>query len=199
MAPRDVRRPGTAVSNRPDVIVTDASPLITLARAGALDLLLQLKTRIAVPDAVYTEATNPNHADGRLIFSWFRKHLGRIYIVPTEIGLSQTFLLTNQHRAKNFGEYAAIEAIEDFLQQEPEGRVILLYEDMDLARRYATYDPRLTLITTGTMLVELERAGVIASARQVLDDSAATGRNVERLREEQGNLSLAKALREDDE
>ena len=166
---------------RPDLVVTDASPLITLARAGALDLLLKLKTRIAIPDAVYIEATNPNHE------------------APTEVGLNQYFLLANQRRAKNFGEFAAIEVIEHFFDREPEGRVIRLYEDMDLAKRYSAYDDRLTLITTGTMLTELEDAGVIVSANQVLDDAAATGRNVERLRRERGSTSLAAALRSDDD
>ncbi len=39
------------------LIVTDTSPLITLALADALDVLLRPGLPVSIPDAVYVEAT----------------------------------------------------------------------------------------------------------------------------------------------
>jgi predicted nucleic acid-binding protein len=40
------------------ILVLDASPLITLARIGSLDLLRQLAGQIIIPDAVYAESVS---------------------------------------------------------------------------------------------------------------------------------------------
>ncbi len=45
------------------ILVLDASPLITLARIGSLDLLRQLADQIVIPDAVYAESVS--RAPGR--------------------------------------------------------------------------------------------------------------------------------------
>lgn len=42
------------------ILVLDASPLITLARIGALEWLRQLAEQIVIPDAVYAESGADN-------------------------------------------------------------------------------------------------------------------------------------------
>ena len=60
------------------LIVTDTSPLITLALADALDVLLRPSIPVSIPDAVYVEATRIRTAAGEPQCSGDRKasHLG---------------------------------------------------------------------------------------------------------------------------
>ena len=60
---------------------------------------------------------------------------------------------------------------------------LLLFEDSDVEKRRAVVDQRVSLISTGDFLRELEAAGLIQSADHILDQAAARGRNVERQRE----------------
>ena len=46
------------------LIVTDTSPLFTLALAGSLDVLLRPGLPVRIPDAVYIEATRVHGAPG---------------------------------------------------------------------------------------------------------------------------------------
>jgi predicted nucleic acid-binding protein len=70
--------------------VTDTSPLITLALAGELDLLLRLGTPVSIPDAVFNEATRVRTAGGAsAIVEWVNAHLDQVHIAPTEVGIDQ--------------------------------------------------------------------------------------------------------------
>jgi predicted nucleic acid-binding protein len=72
------------------LIVTDTSPLITLALAGELDLLLRLGTPVSIPDAVFNEATRVRTAGGAsAIVEWVNAHLHQVHIAPTEVGIDQ--------------------------------------------------------------------------------------------------------------
>ncbi len=54
--------------------------------------------------------------------------------------------------------------------------------DSDIEKRRAVVDERVSLISTGDFLRELEAAGLIQSTDQILDQAAAQGRSVERQR-----------------
>jgi hypothetical protein len=72
------------------LIVTDTSPLITLALAGELDLLLRPGIPVHIPDAVLNEATRVRTAAGaNAIVEWTNAHLDQVHIVSTEIGIDQ--------------------------------------------------------------------------------------------------------------
>jgi hypothetical protein len=64
---------------------------------------------------------------------------------------------------------------------DPELQALLLFEDTDIRRRrFARLLPdRVTAISTGDFLQELEAAGCIQSADHILDEAAARGRNVQ--------------------
>jgi hypothetical protein len=79
--------PPEAVKPTYTLIVTDASPLITLALAGELDLLLRLGTPVSISDAVFNEATRVRTAGGAsAIVEWVNAHLNQLHIAPTEVG-----------------------------------------------------------------------------------------------------------------
>jgi hypothetical protein len=105
-----------------------------------------------------------------------------VRIVPTDIGIDQQRRLEEGRSIRGLGEQAAIETLERFLRSSAEGEAILLFEDSDVGRRRAVIDERVSLVSTGDFLRELEAARLIQSADHILDQAAAKGRNVDRQR-----------------
>jgi hypothetical protein len=179
------------------LIVTDTSPLITLALAGSLDTLLRPGLPLSIPDAVYVEATRIRAAAGAgEIVEWMNAHLDQVRIVPTEVGIDQQRRLEESRPTRALGEQAALEVLERFLAGNPTAEALLLFEDSDIAKRQAIIDERVSLITTGDFLRELETAGLIQSADYVLDRAAERGRNVERQRQTGADAISRERLRQ---
>jgi len=179
------------------LIVTDTSPLFTLALAGSLDTLLRPGLPVRIPDAVYIEATRVHGAPGaEQIVEWINAHLDLVQIVPTDIGIDQQRRLEEGRGIRGLGEQAAIEALERFLRSDTTAEALLLFEDSDIERRQAVFDRRVSLISTGDFLRELETAGLIQSTDYILDQAAAQGRNVERQRLAGEDSTTRERLRE---
>ncbi len=178
------------------LIVTDISPLFTLVLAGALDALLRPGIDVSIPDAVYIEATRVHGAPGaEQIVEWINDHLDRVRIIPTDIGIDQQRRLEEGRSIRGLGEQAAIETLERFLRGDSEAEALLLFEDSDVNRRRAIVDVRVSLISTGDFLRELEAEGLIQSADHILDAAAAGGRNVDRQRQATSNVGVRTRLR----
>ena len=166
------------------LIVTDTSPLFTLVLGGSLDALLRPGLPVRIPDAVYVEATRVHGAPGAgQIVEWINDHLEAVRIVPTDIGIDQQRRLEEGRSIRGLGEQAAIETLERFLRTDPVAEALLLFEDSDVGKRRAVVDERVSLISTGDFLRELEAARLIQSSDAILDRAAAQGRNVERQRQ----------------
>jgi hypothetical protein len=126
-----------------------------------------------VPDAVYIEATRVHGALGaEQIVEWINDHLDRVRIIPTDIGIDQQRRLEEGRSIRGLGEQAAIETLERFLRGHSEAEALLLFEDSDVNRRRAIVDVRVSLISTGDFLRELEAEGLIQSADHILDAAA---------------------------
>ncbi len=179
------------------LIVTDTSPLFTLVLADALDVLLRPGLAVSIPDAVYIEATRVHGAPGAgQIMEWINAHLEMVRIVPTDIGIDQQRRLEEGRTIRGLGEQAAIETLERFLRGNPNAEALLLFEDSDIEKRRAIVDQRVSLISTGDFLRELETAGLIQSTDSILDQAAAQGRNVEKQRESGRDAATRERLRE---
>lgn len=179
------------------LIVTDTSPLFTLVLADALDVLLRPGLAVSIPDAVYIEATRVHGAPGAdRIVAWINDHLDAVRIVPTDIGIDQQRRLEEGRSIRGLGEQAAIETLERFLRSSPSAEALLLFEDSDVQKRRAIVDERISLISTGEFLRELEAAGLIQSTDYILDQAAARGRNVEKQREAGEDATTRARLRE---
>lgn len=179
------------------LIVTDTSPLFTLVLAGALDALLRPGIDVSIPDAVYIEAPRVHGAPGaEQIVEWINDHLDRVRIIPTDIGIDQQRRLEEGRSIRGLGEQAAIETLERFLRGDSEAEALLLFEDSDVNRRRAIVDVRVSLISTGDFLRELEAEGLIQSADHLLDAAAAHGRNVDRQRQATSDIEVRRQLRE---
>jgi hypothetical protein len=178
------------------LIVTDTSPLFTLVLADALDVLLRPGLPVRIPDAVYIEATRVHGAPGAdQIVAWINDHLDAVRIVPTDIGIDQQRRLEEGRSIRGLGEQAAMEVLERFLRSDPTAEALLLFEDSDVRKRRAIVDERVSLISTGDYLRELEAAGLIQSTDHILDQAAAGGRNVERQRQAGEDATTRERLR----
>ena len=161
------------------LIVTDTSPLFTLALADALDALLQPGLPVSIPDAVYIEATRVRGAPGAgRIVEWINAHLDAVRIVPTDAGIDQQPRLEESRSIRVLGEQAALEVLDRFLRNNTGAEALLLFEDTDVGKRRAIVDEQVSLIGTGDFLRELEAARLIQSADHILDQATAQGRNV---------------------
>lgn len=158
------------------LIVCDASPLITLAKAGELDVLLRQPLPIIIPDAVYREAAKPSYDDGVVLMEWVENNTGRVRVAATQAGLQQDILLKGGVKAPDLGETAAIEVTDRFLASSPDSRVVLVYEDAGVRKRER--DARVDIMSTGQLLRAMEASGLIQSSDQILDRAAGAGRNV---------------------
>jgi len=178
------------------LIVTDTSPLITLAVANELDVLLRVGVPIEIPDAVYIEATRVRTAPGaNQIGAWINDHSDLVRIVPTQTGVDQQRRIEEGRPIRGMGEQAAIEALDIFLAKNPDAQALLLFEDTDIAKRRAVVDERVSLISTGDFLRELQAAHLIQSAEHILDEAARAGRNIEKQRESAADLEARETLR----
>lgn len=166
-----------------ELIVTDASPLITLAAADALDLLVIPKMSVIIPDMVYYEVTRDLAKLGaNSLISWAKQNHGLVRIEPTQVFAEyQTLLRIDPATpSRGRGERSAAEVLEDAIANDPDLVAFLLYEDSDInRRRFVDLLPERVLpIATGVYLHELEVAGKIQSADHVLDEAKAKGRDV---------------------
>jgi len=175
------------VTKRLGLIVTDASPLITLGAARALSCLTMPNVPVFIPDMVYAEVARDIAKLGAdEVVEWIRVNLGRVHIVPTLVYAEfEALLSVNPNvRSRGRGEQAALEVLSHEIAADPDIQALLLFEDNDIrGREFVRLLPeRVTALSTGDFLHELEIAGRIQSSEHILDDAAARGRNVEEQR-----------------
>lgn len=182
------------------LLVTDASPLITLAAADALDCLTMPGLPVKIPDMVYFEVTQDLARTGAEdIVSWARRHQGQVELVPTSVFAEFQVLRAADPRvrSKGRGELSALEILNAAIDQDPAVEAILFYEDNDVrSRSFVRGLPeRVTALSTGDLLHELEAAGRIQSSDRILDAAAEKERNVAQLRRPSSDDAARAGLR----
>jgi len=166
-----------------DIIVTDTSPLITLAIADHLHVLTIPTIRVVIPDAVYFEATRFERAPGASrIIDWANRHDDIVSIRPTQTGLDQLNRLREGRSIRGMGETAALEVLETDTKNHPDRYHFLIFEDRDVEKRAIILPDRAFAIATGDWLRTLESLKLIQSADHVLDVAQAEGRTIDRQR-----------------
>ncbi len=190
------------MSRRLGLLVTDASPLITLAAAEALEYLTMPGLRVLIPDMVYFEVTQDLARTGAEdIVQWARRHQGQVEVVVTSVFLEFQVLRAadTRTRSKGRGELSALEleVLNSEVDRETDIEALLLFEDNDIRkRRFVRGLPeRVTAISTGDLLHELEVGGRIQSSDHILDVAAAKERNVDALRQPQADNETLLLLR----
>ncbi len=156
------------------LIVTDSGPLITLAVAGALDVLFLPGLPVIVPDMVRHEVIADLSKPGAmLVADWIRaNNPHRLTVAPTEV-FEEFMLLKSLNPAtktKNRGEQAAAEVLAKALEGQGFGAVLVFEDSAVRKTNFLLRLPDAVVVTsTSEFLFGLESRGVIASAQAILD------------------------------
>jgi len=126
------------MTQRLGLIVTDASPLITLGAARALSCLLMPRVQVLIPDMVYAEVTRDMaKLAAEEVVEWLQANRGPVQIAPTTVYAEFEALLTinPQTRSEDRGERAALEVLGYETARDLELQALLLFEDTDIRSR----------------------------------------------------------------
>lgn len=155
------------------LIVTDASPLITLAVASALDTLLLLRQRVIVPDMVRHEIVrHPEKPGASEVMEWIRAHGPDAVVVGSTAEYEEFLILQKANpniKIRNRGELAAAEILTHALDQKIDA-AILLFEDSDIRKPnfLIRLPDNVLVMSTSEFLAGLESAKLIKSAHTIL-------------------------------
>ncbi len=176
------------MTQRYSLIVPDATPLITLAAADSLDLLLKPGVPVFIPDGVHWEAVRfPNKPGAADIVDWLQKSRKMVHIEATQEFANSEILRESGKRVRGMGERCALELVNLQSKDEPGSKSILLYEDSDVVGLRLLQPGDVDTLTTADFLHVLEDARLIQSADHVLDLAVAAGRT-EHVRKRTPNL-----------
>ncbi len=167
----------------PIALLPDAGPLITLAYADSLDLLLRPGWQVMVVDVVLHEVTRSTTPTSQKIADWVRRK--RLPVLPTQIYQThQTQLASNPSAARraNLGELAAQEALNHFALAPEPRTAVFLFEDHKIAKASFVVPHNCRKVSTRAFLGFLEQKGWIESASAVERRAIQAGRAFSQLR-----------------
>ena len=179
------------------IVLPDTGPLITLAHANALDLLLAFdaeQVQLVVTDMVEFEATRhrTDREDAQRIADFIEKHVGRIVIEKTSFGQMaisaarqyERYAQSEQVRAfyaandmpvpgpvaTNTGELSINSYLTELIGQPPGPPCLVIAEDDFFLRSTPGALPgNAHIISTATLLLKLEQLNPKLKARDVLE------------------------------
>jgi hypothetical protein len=171
------------VSQSPVIILPDAGPLITLAYAGALDLLLKPGWTVRIVDMVLEEVTRNATPTSEQIGCWVEQQ--KLSVLPTRTYRSYRENLTRhseKQRKANLGELAIQEVMHDLALFEPDTVGVFLFEDHKIARASFLLPDNCRKISTRAWLLYLEGRGFISSAMDIERAAITNGRLFSQIR-----------------
>jgi hypothetical protein len=167
----------------PVILLPDAGPLITLAYADALDLLLKPGWPVRVVDMVLHEVTRNATPTSERIGQWVA---GRALTVLTTRTFQHYLAVHSagetQPRKSNLGEIAIQEAMNELALAAPAVTGIFLFEDHKIARASFLLPDNCRKISTRAWLLFLEGKGWIDSAAEIERAAIVNGRSFSKLR-----------------
>lgn len=159
-------------------LLPDAGPLITLAYAGALDLLLAPGWTVCLVDMVLHEVTRNRTPTSSQIAAWAAEHGS--FVVETNVCRRYVNAPPAASKA-SLGELAIQEAMSGFgLTLERTG--VFLFEDHKIARASFLVPDNCRKVSTRAFLLFLEQRGLIESAAEIERNAILAGRQFSQLR-----------------
>ena len=161
----------------------DAGPLITLAYADALDLLLKPGWPVRMVDMVLHEVTRSTTPASRKIERWVSLH--KLTVAATRTFQHYCCALAegkNNPRKANLGEWAIQENMHELALAEPDTTGVFLFEDHKIARASFMLPDNCRKVSTRAWLQFLEQKRWIDSAAEVERAAITNGRSFSRLR-----------------
>jgi len=172
-----------APSPRGAVVVPDAGPLITLAYADALDLLLKPGWPVLLVDMVLHEVTRNATPTSAGIAAWVADHSIAIEATRTFAHYQAARADAGaQVRKSNLGEIAVQEAMNALALAAPGTTGVFLFEDHKIARASFLLPDNCRKVSARAWLLFLEGKGWINSAAEIERAAIANGRSFSRLR-----------------
>lgn len=162
-------------------LLPDAGPLITLAYADALDILLKPGWTVMLVDMVLHEVTRNQTPTSSKLAGWVAAT--QIAVLPT-----RTFAHFGQAsaggaaRKSDLGELAIQETMSDFALMTPPKSGVFLFEDHKIARASFLVPDTCQKVSTRAFLVFLEQKGLIRSAAEIERRAVQAGRVFSALR-----------------
>lgn len=158
---------------RLSIIVTDSGPLITLAVADALDVLLLPRLPVIIPDMVRFEVIQDLRKPGaREVARWIRAHDGQgVRVASTEVFEEFELLrgINPATKTRNRGELAAAEVLSNELAQQDFGGILIFEDSMIRKQNFLIRLPDEVIVaSTSEFLYGLERQHQLASADLIL-------------------------------
>lgn len=165
------------------MVLPDAGPLITLAYADALDLLLKPGWPVRLVDMVRHEVTRNATPTSAKIAAWADGH--SITVEATRTFAHYQAARTDARaevRKSNLGEIAVQEAMNALALAAPITTGVFLFEDHKIARTGFLLPDNCRKVSTRAWLLFLEGKGWIDSAAEIERAAIANGRSFSRLR-----------------
>ena len=154
------------------VIIPDASPVLTLARIGRIDLLGSFSAPVRIVDQVHYEITKPeNDPTGEAAAALARLH-NQVEIVETNVGVGfQTRRARNpQTPSRDLGEIAVDEYATSLARRTgPSFVPLVLFEDPDVMSLRIARLRGVHLLNTTAWLLTLHREGLLPEALDLVE------------------------------
>lgn len=165
------------------VLLPDAGPLITLAYAGALDLLLSPGWPVEIVDMVLHEVTRNATPTSGVIAEWVAAKGLPVCTTRLYRQYQEALATSAKPPAKaHLGEFAIQEAMNGFALSVPPRTGVFLFEDHKIARAGFLLPDNVRKISTRAFLLFLEQRGWLDSAAEIEHRAIRQGRNFSRLR-----------------
>ena len=164
-------------------LLPDAGPLITLAYADALDLLLKPAWSVVMVDMVLHEVTRNQTPTSEKLAQWVETH--QLPVLATNICQHYQKILATGSKAprkSNLGELAIQEAMNGFALEQPPKTGVFLFEDHKIARASFLVPDNCRKVSTRAFLLFLEQKGWLASAAEIERRAILAGRAFSTLR-----------------
>lgn len=163
-------------------LLPDAGPLITLAYADALDLLLAPGWSVEIVDMVLRELTrNPTPTSER-INTWVQHN--RLTVLTTRVSehYEKAVAENRSIRKAGLGELAIQETMSAFALDTPPRTGVFLFEDHKIARANFHLPNCCRKVSTRAFLLFLEQRSLIPSAAEIERRALAAGRQFSQIR-----------------
>jgi hypothetical protein len=165
------------------LLLPDAGPLITLAYADALDLLLKPGWALALVDMVLHEVTRNETPTSQRLGAWANQQ--GIEVLSTQVSAWYEALCSKtveRPRKANLGELAIQEVMNGLALESPARTGVFLFEDHKIARASFLLPDNCRKVSTRAFLTFLEQQGWLSSAAEIEGRAIRAGRRFSQLR-----------------
>ncbi|MEN9502523.1 MAG: hypothetical protein RI964_1808 [Pseudomonadota bacterium] len=164
------------MADNPVILLADAGPLITLAYADALDVLLLPNWQVQMVDMVLHEVTRNPTPTSQKIAAWVAQQ----QLLVRETRIYQRYIASlnagEKPRKANLGELAIQEVMSEFALQARPVTGVFLFEDHKVARASFVLPEDCHKISTRAFLLFLEQKGLVESAAAIERRAIQAGR-----------------------